>query len=270
MGKAVDPRDGRVALVTGASTGLGRALTLALAREGYSLALLARRADLLEELAAKVAAAGGKAGVYPCDVAVREQVLEAIRRCRAELGPVDLLIANAGISINTRVEAFDVGAIEKVIRVNLLGAIYPVEGVLPEMLRRGRGHLVAVSSIAGFGGLRLSAAYSASKAGMINFFESLRLDLRGSGVSVTVICPGFVKTPMTAHNRHPMPFLMELDDAVERMMTAIRRPRPFLAFPWPLAAIAWCARILPRPVYDRIAGKVDRRKSPEAGGPADS
>ncbi len=257
---------GEVCLITGASTGLGKGLALRLARDGYAVGLVARRRELLEEVAGEIAAAGGRAGVYPCDVADRGAVLEAIRRCQAELGPVDLLIANAGISMNTRLDPFDVPAVERVIGINLLGSIFATEGVLPGMLRRGKGHVVAVASLAGFAGLPLSAAYSASKGGMINFFESLRLDLRGSGVDVTVLCPGFVKTPMTAHNRHPMPFLLELDDAVERMVRAIRKRRKSLAFPRRLAAIVWGARLLPRPLYDRIAGGVDRRKSPEAGG----
>jgi short-subunit dehydrogenase len=135
------------------------------------------------------------------------------------------------------------------------------------MLARGGGQIVAVSSIAGIGGLPLSAAYSASKAGMTNFFESLRIDLRGTGVDVTVIKPGFVRTPMTDHNRHAMPFLVDLDPAVEVMARAIRRRKKSLTFPWPLAAIVGAARFLPRPAYDWLAGRVDRRKSLEAGGP---
>jgi short-subunit dehydrogenase len=182
---------------------------------------------------------------------------------------VDLLVANAGMSINTRIDSFEAEAVETVIRINLLGPVYATEAVLDGMVERGRGQIVAVSSIAGFGGLPMSAAYSASKGGLTNFFESLRIDLRGSGVDVTVITPGFVKTPMTDHNRHAMPFLMDLDPAVELMVKAIRKRKKSLAFPWPLAAAVWTARILPRPVYDWIASRVDRRKAPEAGGPTD-
>lgn len=258
-----------VCFITGASSGLGMGLAVRLADDGYSIGLAARREALLEEVAGKVREVGGEAGTFPCDVSNPEQVNTAIRRCEEEMGPVDLLVANAGISLNTRVDAFDASEIEKVIRINLLGAIYATEAVLPGMLRRGRGQIVAVSSIAGFAGLPMSAAYSASKGGMTNFFESLRIDLRGSGVDVTVITPGFVKTPMTAHNRHRMPFLMEMDPAVELMAKAINKRKKSLAFPWPLAAIAGSARILPRPAYDWIAGRLDRRKSPAAGGPSE-
>ena len=100
---------------------------------------------------------------------------------------------------------------------------------------------------------------------MTNFFESLRIDLRKTGVDVTVIAPGFVKTPMTDHNRHAMPFLMDLDPAVRLMVKAIEKRRKFLTVPWQLASVAWLARVLPRGAYDWVASKVDRRKSPEAG-----
>lgn len=260
------PND-RVCFITGASSGLGEGLALRFAKDGYSIGLAARREEKLNEVAARIEGAGGRTGVFPCDVGERSQALEAVRKCEAELGPVNLLIANAGLSINTRVEAFDSEEIERVFRTNLLGAIYATEAALPGMLHRRNGQIVAVSSIAGIGGLPLSAAYSASKAGMTNFFESLRIDLRGTGVDVTVIKPGFVRTPMTDHNRHAMPFLMELDPAVEIMARAIRQRKKSLTFPWPLGAIVGAARFLPRPAYDWIAGKVDRQKSKEAGGP---
>lgn len=257
----------RVCFITGASSGLGEGLALRFAKDGYEVGLAARRKEKLNEVAAKIVGEGGRAGVFPCDVGDRSQLLAAVQKCEAELGPVDLLIANAGLSINTRVEDFDSEGVEKVLRINLLGAIYATEAVLQGMLARKKGQIVAVSSIAGIGGLPLSAAYSSSKAGMTNFFESLRIDLRGTGVDVTVIKPGFVRTPMTDHNRHAMPFLMELDPAVEVMAKAIRQRKKSLTFPWPLGAIVGAARFLPRPAYDWIAGRVDRRKSPEAGGP---
>jgi short-subunit dehydrogenase len=242
-------------------------LALRLAREGYALGLSARRGALLSDVATEIEAAGGTAEVFPCDVSDRGEVLGAIRSCQEAIGPVDLLVANAGISRNTLLEPFDVEAIEMVLRINLLGAIYSTEGVLAGMIERGSGQIVAISSIAGYGGLPMSAAYSASKAGMTNFFESLRIDLRGTGVDVTMINPGFVKTPMTDHNRHSMPFLMELDDAVEIMFGAILRRKKSLSFPWQLATVAGLARLLPRGAYDWLASRVDRRKDPEAGGP---
>lgn len=255
--------DRKVCFITGASSGLGEGLALRLAREGYAIGLSARRKELLEEVAGRIREAGGTAGVYSCDVGQQDQVQSAVRACEEELGPVDLLIANAGISITTGALAFDVPAIERVLRINLLGAIYATDAVLPGMLERNRGQIVAVSSVAGFNGLPMTAAYSASKGGMINFFESLRLDLLKTGVAVTVISPGFVKSPMTDRNLHPMPFLMELDPAVDLMVRAIKKRKKNLAFPWQLAGLAWVARVFPRSLYDRIAGRLDRRKRPE-------
>ena len=256
-----------VCFITGASSGIGRGLARRLAKDGYTVGLCARREDLLKDLAVGIQAGGGEAAAFPCDVGDRDQILEAIRSCEEAVGPVELLIANAGISRNTLVDDFDSSAIESVLRINLLGAVYATEGVLPGMMDRGRGQIVAVSSIAGYGGLPMSAAYSASKGGMTNFFESLRIDLRGTGVDVTVIHPGFVKTPMTDHNRHAMPFLMELEEAVEVMVSAIRRRKKSLSFPWQLATVVRLTRLLPRSAYDWVASRVDRRKDPGAGGP---
>lgn len=233
------------------------------ARDGYDIGLAARRENLLEEVAAQVREVGARAAVFPCDVADRDQVVAAVAGCEEELGPVDLLIANAGVSSNTPVDPFDSRAVERVIRINLLGAVYATEAVLPGMLERDGGQVVAMSSIAGFAGLPMTGAYSASKGAMTNFFESLRIDLRKTGVAVTVITPGFVKSPMTDRNRHAMPFLMDAEPAVEKMFRAIKKRKKSLAFPWPLYAVVWAARLLPRPWYDSIAGRIDRRKDPE-------
>lgn len=254
------PEGNGVALVTGASSGIGEALSRRLAAAGRPTALVARRAERLDALAAEIRGRGGRAAAFPCDVGVREHVRRAVERCRETLGPVDLLVANAGISENTRPDALDAARVERILRVNFLGSVYCVEAVLPGMLERDRGRLVAVSSLAGYGGLPLTAAYSASKGAMTNFFESLRIDLRGTGVGVTVVSPGYVRTPMTEGSPHPKPFLIDAEDAAERIHRAIGEGKGSAAFPWPLAAFAWLARIFPRSVYDRLAGGIDRRK----------
>jgi short-subunit dehydrogenase len=249
-----------VAFVTGASSGLGRGLALRFASEGYAVALVARRADRLNALVASIVGGGGRALACPCDVTDRDDVHAAVTRAEAELGPVDLLVANAGISGMTTAAALDAVDLERVLRVNVLGAAYAAEAVLPGMVRRGRGHLVAMGSLTGYGGLPRTAAYSASKAALKNYFESLRIDLRGSGVAVTVITPGYVKTELTAKNDHPMPFLMELDDAVDIMWRAIRKRAPHCTFPRPLSTLTWVAQVFPRRLYDAIASRVRRDK----------
>lgn len=257
-----------VALITGASSGLGRGLALRLARDGWKVGAAARRKEALDALVRRIESGGGRAVALPCDVSERERVREEAARCRDALGPVELLVANAGVSRNTAPGSLNAGEVEWIHRVNFLGTVYAVEAVLPEMLARDRGQIVGVSSLAGMGGLPLTAAYSASKAAQTNFLESLRIDLRDRGVDVTVITPGYVRTPMTEGSDHPTPFLVELDDAVERMASAIRDRRRHLAFPWPLAALTWAARVFPRSLYDWMASRFDRRKRRDgAGGP---
>lgn len=253
----------RVAFITGASSGLGHGMARRLAREGYAVAVTARRLPELESLAREIRDEGGRATPLALDVADRSAVVRAVAECTRELGPVDLLVANAGISEQTGARDLSAEVVERVMRVNFLGAVYAAEAVLPGMLERNRGQLVAVGSLAGYGGLPLTAAYSASKGALHNFFESLRVDLRGTGVDVTFITPGYVKSPLTDRNAHRMPFLMETDDAVDRMVRAILRRDPLLTFPFPLAAATWLAQVLPARLYDRIASGVRREKKGE-------
>jgi short-subunit dehydrogenase len=249
-----------VAFVTGASSGLGMGLALRFASEGHAVALAARRTDRLDELVARIRDAGGTALACPCDVRDREQVLTAVARAEADLGPVDMLIASAGVGKETTAQRLDSADLQWILEVNVLGSAYAVEAVLPGMLDRRRGHLVGIGSLAGCGGLPKTAAYSASKGALKNYFESLRLDLRGTGVAVTVITPGYVKTELTAKNAHPMPQLMELDDAVDVMTRAIRRRAPHCAFPRPLSTVAWLGQVFPRRLYDALASGVRRGK----------
>jgi len=250
-----------VAVVTGASSGLGRGLALRLAEDGYAVGLLARRLDRLTSLAEQIGQAGGRALAVKCDVSRRGEALEAVATCVETLGAVDLLVANAGVSGNTRfTRPGFADHVERVMAVNFLGAVYAVEAVLPSMLERDRGQIVAIGSLAGFRGLPLSAAYSASKGAMANFFESLRIDLYRTGVDVTLVRPGYVRTEMTDHNDHPMPFRLELDEGVDRIVKAIRARRRSVGFPWPLARLTWIGQIFPDAVYDWVASRVDRRK----------
>src|SRR5579885_914122 len=155
---------GQVAVVTGASSGIGWALAKALAKEGARVGLVARRREALEQLAAEIARAGGAAAVAAADVSERQPTVAAVQEVATRLGPVDLLVANAGVGAPTLLEPFNVPQVERMFRVNTLGVVYAIEAVLPEMLRRGRGHLAAVSSLAAYKGLPGESAYCASKA----------------------------------------------------------------------------------------------------------
>jgi short-subunit dehydrogenase len=233
----------QVTVVTGASSGIGRALAKVLAAEGARVGLVARRREPLEHLAGEIAAAGGTAAFAPADVGDRDQVQDAVADLRARLGPVDLLIANAGVGAPTLLDPINIGDVEQQVRVNLLGVIYAVDAVLPEMLRRGKGHLAAVSSLAAYKGLPGESAYCASKAAVNTFMEGLRIHLRGRGVAVTTVCPGFVRTPMTEVNNFKMPFLLEADEAARRIVGALGRRRKVYNFPWQMALfmklLAW-------------------------------
>lgn len=241
-----------VTVVTGASSGIGRSLARRLARHGDAVALIARRADLLASLATEIEHDGGRALAVPCDVTDHGQVAAAVARVETELGPVSRLVACAGGGQPTFVQHFDAAEVTAIIRLNLFGVVNCVEAVLPGMLARGNGHLVAMGSLAAYRGLPTAAAYSAAKAGLSNFMESLRIDLRPHGIAVTLLLPGFVRTkPGGAYNKRK-PFRLDLETATAHMERAVLTRRPRLAFPWPLALAFSIMRLLPAPIYDRL------------------
>lgn len=251
----------KVVFLTGASSGIGEALAVALAKRGATLGLVARREVLLTELAAKCEDAGGKARIFACDVTDSDALHKAAEEFRTEFGHIDILIANAGIGGNDEAtRSYEPAAVRKLVEINLLGAVNAIHAVVPQMIERGSGHLVGISSLAGFRGLPKSAAYSASKAAMTAFFESVRLDVAKHGVDVTIIQPGFIRTPLTEGRTANMPFLMELDDAIPLFIKAIENKKRFAAFPWQLAAIVRAGKFMPSWLYDRIAGRARYRE----------
>lgn len=251
----------KVVFLTGASSGIGEALAFEMARRGAIVGLLARREDLLIEISDKIECNGGAARIFAVDVTDAEAVASAARSLRDEFGGIDILIANAGIGGNNReTRNLEAVAVAKVINTNLVGAVNAVAAVLPQMLERKSGQLAAVSSLAGFRGLPKSAAYCASKAGMTAFFESVRLDVQKKGVFVTVVQPGFIKTPLTSGRETKMPFLMELEDSIPHFLDAIEKRKKFAAFPWQLAMIVRAARFFPADFYDKIVGRVKYRE----------
>jgi len=257
---------GQVAIITGASSGIGWALAKRLAGEGARVGLVARRREALEQLAAEISAAGGTAALAPADVGERQPTVAAIHELAARLGPIDLLVANAGVGAPTRLDPFNVPEMETMFRVNTLGVIYSIEAVLPEMLRRGRGHLAAVSSLAAYKGLPGEAAYCASKSAVNAFMEGLRIQLRDKGIAVTTICPGFVKTPMTSVNEFSMPFVMEADEAARRIVKALRRGKKVFNFPWPTTVLMKLTRWLPDWLMARTMASYNEKPPPPSPG----
>jgi len=236
---------GKVAVITGASSGIGWALAKALAAEGCAVGLIARREKLLKSLAAEIAAAGGKTAYAVGDTGNRESLGAAIAAIRTALGPIDLAIANAGVGKATRLDPVNVADVENMFRVNVLGVVNTFAAVMPEMLARRTGQLVAISSLAGYRGLPGESAYCASKAAVNTYMDGLRIHLRGTGVSATTICPGFVITPMTADFKFHMPGLMTAERAASKIVRAIKARKKVANFPRRLHLLTVLSRWVP-------------------------
>lgn len=250
----------KVVLITGASSGIGEALAVEFGRRGASVGLLARRAEVLSEVARKVEAAGGRAFSVAVDVCDAGEVRAAAAKVSAHFGRVDVLVANAGIGEITLAHKFDIEVVTRVLSVNVLGAMNSVAAVLPEMLERGSGQIVGISSLAAFRGLPGSGAYCASKAALSTFFESLRAELRPKNIYITTIHPGFIDTPMTRGRNRKMPFLQDADRAAKLMLRAIEARRRTYAFPWQLATIARLGKWIPNALYDRMLARAALRE----------
>ena len=240
------------AIITGASSGVGAALARELARRGWHLTLLARRADLLEQLSKELHPA---AIAVPCDVTDRD----AVMRAAADHGPFDLAVANAGISIPTFANRFNGADAEATMRVNVFGMFHLFDAVVPSMIQRKAGRFAGVASIAGLRGLPSASAYSASKAAMQAFLEASRIELEREGVGVTTINPGWVDTPIIAKYKGPLPFVMPAERAARIIANGLERGKREIEFPLPMAMLMRAVRLLPNFIYDR-AGRllVDR------------
>ncbi len=245
----------KVAFITGASSGIGRGLALELARRGAAVGLLARREDLLREVAEEIEAHGGKAIALPADVTDAGAVRAAVGALRNEFGPIDLLIANAGVGATIAADKLEPEGVSKVFSVNVIGVVNSVTAVIPQMIERGSGQLAVISSLAAYRGLPKSAAYCASKAAVSALFESLRLDLQPQGINVTIIHPGFIKTSLTAGREAKLPFLLEVDDAANKIIRAIEKRKKSYAFPWQLATLVRAGMVMPIFLYDWISSR---------------
>ncbi|HTY18695.1 MAG TPA: SDR family oxidoreductase [Myxococcota bacterium] len=237
------------ALVTGASSGIGRALALRLAREGASLALVARRAEELERVAAEIREAGAVACVLPCDVAERDQVARTAAAAIDALGGVDLLVNNAGYGHHRRFLEWDLADMERVMRVNYLGALYFTKALLPQMVEHRRGWLVFVASVAGKLGVPEEAAYAASKFAMVGLAEALSFEVEDAGVHVLTVCPGVIRTPFfdaEALGRMPAAAkrgMVEAEPLCDEIVRALARGARELTYPRHIA-IAYAFRAL--------------------------
>lgn len=211
---------GEVAIVTGASSGIGAATALELARRGARVVLAARRADELAGVAHAIKEAGGDAYVIQTDVTDARQVARLVQQATDTYGQVDVLVNNAGIGARSTLERLSAEEIAQVVNVNLMGAMLATRAVLPGMIERRHGAIISVASVAGM--VAVDPVYSATKFGLRGFALSLRRELQGSGVSVSLVSPGFIRTPLTAGRRGRMPGPEVVARAIAGM---IRRPR---------------------------------------------
>jgi len=243
--------------ITGASSGIGAALARAYAARGATLALLGRREEALLALQASLP---GEHAVYVADVAEPEALALAARDFISKHGLPDVVIANAGVSAGTlSEECGDLAVFERILKTNLLGMVATFQPFIVPMRRERRGQLVGISSVAGVRGLPGASAYSASKAAVSRYLESLRVEMRGSGVSVTEIRPGYIRTPMTDVNGYRMPFIIDADDAAVRFISAIERAPARATIPWQMACVAPLLASLPAWLYDRLAAGAGRK-----------
>jgi short-subunit dehydrogenase len=243
--------------LTGASSGIGEALARHYSGRGATLGLVARRGEML---AALKAALPGAAETYACDVRDLPGLQDAARDFMGRHGLPDIVIANAGISHGTLTEhAEDAQAFREVLESNVLGIVHTFQPFVAAMRDRGSGSLVGIASVAGMRGIPGATAYSASKAAAINYLEGLRVELRGTGVQVTTLCPGYIATPMTARNPYRMPFMLDAPDAARRFARLIDARVSYAIVPWQMAIIGRLMRILPPWLYDRAAGKAGRK-----------
>lgn len=230
-----------------------------LGRRGWRTALLARRNEELEKVGNDVRQAGGDALVFPADVTDAGAVRWAVEETLGAWGPLDLAVANAGLSIPSAAARFDLDVARDIMRINFEGMLNLVAAVIPGMVDRGQGQFAGIASLAGFRGLPGAGPYSASKAAMRAYLEAIRVELAPRGIAVTTVNPGFIRTPMTDKNRFPMPFLMNVEEAARRIADAIEAKRREVSFPFPMALMMRSSRFLPNAVWDRISLPYARR-----------
>ena len=243
--------------ITGASSGIGESLARLYAARGFQVGLVARRKQYLDRLAVEL---NPTPAIYALDVRDAAGLKQAANDFISRFGVPRIVIANAGVSRGTLTEIEDdLQIFQETFDINIMGMVNTFHPFITPMREAGAGTLVGIASVAGFRGIPGGGAYSASKAAAIKYCESLRVELRGTGVSVLTICPGYIRTPMTAVNRFKMPFLIDVDQAVARFARAIDAGTSFTVIPWTMGIAARILRILPNWLYDRVFSRMPRK-----------
>ena len=246
------------AWITGASKGIGRALAIEFAREGWTVAASGRDITALESLVELSENFSGKIKAYPFDITDGARSEEVYDRLEKDIGPIRLDILNAGTYIPEPAKDFNKKNFRFLFETNLMGTVNCLNPVIKQFVNRGQGHIVIVSSLVGYCGLPSSSAYGATKAALINMCESLYLELNACGVDLSVVTPGFVRTPLTDQNEFYMPLLMEPEKAAKRIIQGIKRNQFEISFPRRMTIIMKFLRLLPYPVFFAITRRLLR------------
>ena len=252
-------------LITGASSGIGQALALRYYAAGYRLALVARRVSLVQDWAVAHRFDADRYQVYGVDVADIDAVIAMGQLCIDAQGLPNVVIANAGISVGMDTsEGGDLQVMRETFAINNIGMAATFHPFVRAMANRGSGTLVGIGSVAGIRGLPGHGAYCASKAAVISYCESLRGELKPSGVAVVTICPGYIDTPLTRKNRYPMPFLMSASDFANQAFVTIQAGRSYRVIPWQMGVIAKLLRLLPNAALDKLlSGRARKGRKPD-------
>jgi short-subunit dehydrogenase len=247
----------KLVFITGASSGIGQALALTYYQAGYKLALVARRTSEIESWVSWHKISPNRYQIYSANVRDIDSIVAAGKACIAAQGLPDVVIANAGISVgvDTSIRG-DLDQLAQTFATNNIGLAATFHPFIEGMLQRKSGRLVGIGSVAGIRGMPGHGAYCGSKAAVISYCESLRGELRGSGVHVVTICPGYIKTPMTEKNSYPMPFLMEADDFAKQSFAKIDAGSSYSVIPWQMGLVAKLLRLMPNALFDKaLAGR---------------
>ena len=236
----------KVAWVVGASRGIGAAVARELTARGARIVISARDTDQLAQVSR------GRMVTIPTDITDPTTVTAAVATIQDRLGPLDLVAVSAGYWKQMSVDAWDTEVFDRHVKVNLSGLSNTIAAVLPGMLRQRSGVIAGIASVAGYRGLAGSEAYGATKAAQINLLESLRIHLHHTGVRVTTVCPGFVRTDLTADNSFPMPFMIEPDRAATLICDGLARERTQIVFPRPMAMLMNTARLMPASLWTAL------------------
>lgn len=256
----------KLVLITGASSGIGQALAWRFYQAGYSLALAARRTREIEAWAGSRQISADRYRIYSADVSVQDSIVAAGQACMAQQGVPDAVIACAGISIGVdTAQRGDIEVIARTFATNNIGTVATFHPFLEAMVKRGSGVLVGIGSVNGIRGFPGHGANCPSKAAMISYCECLRGELRGSGVKVVTLCPGYVDTPLTQKNAYAMPFLMHPEDFAEKAFKAIEAGVSYRVIPWQMGVVAKVLRLLPNWLFDKaFAGRPRKPRSQDA------